>query len=339
MRLAVDAMGGDYAPREIVRGVVDALDVLSDEHQFVLLGIEEMVRACLAECELETNPGRDRIEVVHCPEVVEMNESPVAALRHKRHSSVAEMVKLAAEDGVDAIISAGNTGAFVAACQMKVRPLPGVSRPGIVVALPTFHGPIAICDVGANIAPKDHHLHQYAIMASRYAEKVLGTANPRVALLNIGSEDAKGNRQVRRVGAVLKGDDSINFVGNVEGREIYHGAADAVVCDGFLGNVVLKLTEGLSEGLIRTLSREITESAPELADPFARAIDAVQKKHDYSEYGGAPLLGVDTVCLVCHGRSNANAIKNALLRAAEFTQHGLNEAISESCMAREETPA
>lgn len=329
MRLAVDAMGGDFAPTEIVLGAIDALDLLGDDHQLVLLGVEEIVRR---ELDISGHIGwQDKLGVIDAPEIVAMDDPPVAALKQKRKSSIALMAAMAARGEVDALISAGNTGAFVAACQMKIRPLPGVSRPGIVVALPTCHGPVALCDAGANIAPKAHHLHQYAVMASLYAERVLGISNPRVAILSVGQEAAKGNKLVRRSAELLAEDERIHFVGNVEGRDIYHGACDVVICDGFSGNVIVKLSEGLAEELFETVSRQVKESKPDLAPEFEEIVQSIWSKHDYSEHGGAPLLGVDAVCAVCHGRSTRRAIRNAVRVAVEFSQLGLNEAISKAC--------
>ena len=199
-----------------------------------------------------------------------------------------------------ACISAGNTGAFAAAAQLKIGLLEGVSRCGIAVVIPSFHGPLTVCDVGANIAAKAHHLKDYAIMASAYAREVVGVKDPRTGLLSIGEEDAKGNELVKEAWQALKECDGIRFVGNVEGRSLFSGECDVAVCDGFVGNVVLKLTEGLAEGLFKTIGREIAEQSAELAKRFEPVVQAVWNKHDYSEYGGAPLLGADAVCIICH---------------------------------------
>jgi glycerol-3-phosphate acyltransferase PlsX len=240
------------------------------------------------------------------------------------------MLQLASAGKVDAIISAGNTGAFVAGCQLRLGTLAGVSRPGIGVTIPTFHGPLVLCDVGANIAAKPHHLHDYAVMASLYARHVIGIEEPRVALLSIGEEDVKGTELVRQTRALLRNNESIRFVGNVEGQALFAGECEVVVCDGFVGNIVLKLTEGLAEGLFRTIAKEIEDEAPELTRQFEPMVKAIWARHDYSEYGGALLLGVDGVCVICHGRSERRAIANAIRVAAEFGRLKLNSKIVEN---------
>jgi len=325
MRIALDAMGGDHAPGEIVAGAVDSLCYLRDGDELVLIGREEVVRPLVPPDEL----ARRRIVVHHAPEVIEMDDSPVEALRQKKNSSILVMAKLAADRQVNAVISAGNTGACAAACQLKMRTLGKVQRPGIAVVLPAFSGPLTICDVGANVAPRPHHLLQYAQMASLYAEHMLGIRNPRVGLLSIGSEEVKGNTLVKQAGALLRQDATLNFVGNIEGREVYGGACDVAVCDGFVGNVVLKLTEGLAEGFFKTIQREIAIESPNLAERFEPVVKAVWSKHDYSEYGGAPLLGVDGSCIICHGSSDRRAIKNAVRVAAQYVRSDLNRHINE----------
>jgi glycerol-3-phosphate acyltransferase PlsX len=238
------------------------------------------------------------------------------------------MARLAADRQVDAVISAGNTGACVAACQLKMRTIGAVQRPGIAVVLPSFHGPLTVCDVGANVSPKPHHLLQYAQMASAYAESILGIKNPRVALLSIGGEEVKGSPLVKQTHEALKKNPLVNFVGNIEGRELYSGACEVAVCDGFVGNVVLKLTEGLAEGLFKTISREIAAESEDLARRFEPVAQAIWAKHDYSEYGGAPLLGVDGVCIICHGSSDHRAIRNAVRIAVRYVNSKLNDVIA-----------
>lgn len=322
-RVAVDAMGGDHAPGVVVRGAVEA--VLRDRDvSLVLVGDAERIDRELSSLQ----PPADRVRVVHASESIEMDEHPVAALRRKKDSSLLRMVQLAADGEVDAVVSAGNTGACAAACQLKLRPLKCVSRPGIGVTIPTYHGPVVLCDVGANIHAKPHHLYEYAVMASLYAEKLMDIRSPRVALLSIGSESLKGTELVRLAHELLKADDSVAFVGNVEGRDLFNNVCDVAICDGFVGNLLLKLAEGLAEGLFRTISSEISEACPELSDRFASIMDRVCSRHDYSEYGGAPLLGVDGTCIICHGRSNERAIRNAVLTALKFRRLGFNEAIA-----------
>jgi len=325
MRIAIDAMGGDHAPDEIIQGAIEGREFLGDDDRIVLYGRQDVVAAGLT-------PGAaadSRIEIEHAPDVIEMHEAPVDALKQKRQSSIVLMVKHAAEKKVDTVISAGNTGAFAAASQLKMRTLQGVHRPGIAVVLPSFSGPLTVCDAGANVAPKPMHLLQYAKMATAYAEYVLKIPSPRVGLLSIGGEDVKGSPLVKQSNELLKADNSLNFVGNVEGREIFSGACDVAVCDGFVGNVVLKLAEGMAEGLIRMIAREVAADSEELTKRFEPIIKAIWQKHDYSEYGGAPLLGVAGSCIICHGSSDRRAIKNAVRVAVELNRSHLNDVITE----------
>jgi glycerol-3-phosphate acyltransferase PlsX len=328
MRLAVDAMGGDHAPREIVAGCVESLSALGADDVVILVGQEPKIRE-----ELSSHPGWNndpRIEIVHSAEVVGMGDHPVDAIRQKRDNSITRMVMLAAEGKADAIISAGNTGACVAACQMKLRPLKGVHRPGIAVVIPSFSGPMILCDCGANPTPKPHHMHQYAQMASIYAKTLFNMPDmPKVGILNIGEEDDKGNPLVKQGRALIKADSRLNFVGYVEGRTILSGQADVVIADGFVGNVVLKLIEGLSEGLMGMLMHYFTKEDPKLAEAFKPAIKHIRAKHDYSEHGGAPLLGVDGLCIICHGSSDRRAIKNAVLAAGRLAHSNVNKHIAE----------
>ncbi|MCK6455560.1 MAG: phosphate acyltransferase PlsX [Phycisphaerae bacterium] len=329
MRIAVDAMGGDYAPAEIVTGAIAALELLDPADELILIGREDAIRS-----HLPAGPLDSRVKIVHASDVIGMDETPVEAIRQKKDSSILRMAKLAAEKAVDAVISAGNTGACVAACQLKMRPLPGVSRPGIAVVLPSFHGPVVLCDVGANIAPKPHHLLEYAHLASVYASLVLNIQNPRVGLLSIGEEEVKGNRLVKEARDLIRQDGRLNFIGNIEGRDVLKGAADIAVCDGFVGNIVLKLTEGLSEGLFKTIEKELGDEAPELASAFKPVVRRIWDRHDYSEYGGAPLLGVDGICIICHGSSDRRAIRNAIRAARRYVVTRLNSAL-ESRLSRE----
>ncbi len=322
MRIAIDAMGGDYAPAEIVKGALEGLAYIGPDDGLVLIGQEEAIRAHL--------PGESldpRISIVHAPEVIAMDDSPVEALKQKRNSSMVVMASLAAKGELDAIISAGNTGAFAAASQLRMRTIGHVQRPGIAVILPSFCGPLTVCDAGANVAPKPYHLLQYAQMATAYAENVLKIENPRVGLLSIGGEDVKGSPLVKQSNELLRRDKSVNFIGNVEGRELYSGVCEVAVCDGFVGNVVLKLTEGLSEGIFKTIAREVQQASPELAQSLEGIFAEIWRRHDYSEYGGAPLLGVNGTCIICHGSSNHRAIKNAVRMAVESVRTDLRKII------------
>jgi glycerol-3-phosphate acyltransferase PlsX len=208
-----------------------------------------------------------------------------------------------------------------------MRTLPGVSRPGIAVLLPTFYGPVVLCDVGANIAPQPRHLLQYAMMSSVYSTAVCGVKNPRVGLLSIGEEDAKGTTTVKEARKLLRDEPQINFFGNVEGRDLFRGVVDVVVCDGFVGNIVLKFTEGLAEGLFKTILAELRQLEPKLLDPFKAAMNKIYQRHDFQEYGGAPLLGVGGYCLICHGRSDSRAIMNAIRVGRQLAKSGINDTI------------
>ncbi|MBN1766657.1 MAG: phosphate acyltransferase PlsX [Sedimentisphaerales bacterium] len=325
MRIAIDAMGGDNAPQEIIAGALESLEYIEND-QLVLVGDEPTILSLLG----DESRWKHNICVVHAPEIVGMDESPVEAIRRKRNSSISIMVKLAVDGQADAVISAGNTGAFVAACQMRLRVLTGVQRPGILVVFPTFAGPVALCDVGANIAPKPLHLYQYALMSMVYVRAVLGQSHPSVGLISIGQEDAKGNEVVKAANKLLRDDKRIPFVGNVEPRDFLSRPADILICDGFVGNVILKLTEGMAENLFKTIARELEEHKPDIVDHFKPIVDDLYARHDYSEYGGAPLLGVGGTCIICHGSSNARAIKSAILRTRDQLKFDLNQKITEN---------
>lgn len=332
MRAAVDVMGGDNAPAAILQGCWEAASLLSEDDVILLVGDEAVIQQGLASCGLSPEQ-KARFHVVATTQVIGMDESPVEAIRAKPDSSISVMCKLAARGEADAVISAGNTGACVAAAQLRMRTLPGVSRPGIAVIMPTFFGPVVICDVGANISPKPRHLMQYALMAGAYATAVCGVENPRVGLLSIGEEDAKGTTVVKDARKLMRDEPQINFIGNVEGRDLFRGVVDVVVCDGFVGNIMLKFTEGIAEGLFQTLGAELQEYAPELVPSVRPVMKKIYAKHDWQEYGGAPLLGVGGYCLICHGRSESRAIKNAVRVAKQLAQSGVNPRIVEEVAA------
>lgn len=323
MRIGLDAMGGDYAPREIVRGALEAVPYLNG-HELILVGDREVIEAEMARIE---RPA-DSLEIIHASEVIGMDEVPVEAVRAKRDSSIVRLASMAGKRELDAVISAGNTGAWAAACQLRMGLLPGVIRSGIAVVLPSFTGPIVMCDVGANITPKAHHLLQYGIMASAYARHILGVGKARVGLMSVGQEDLKGTTLVKQAHEMMRHCDRINFVGNVEGRDLFRGGCDVVICDGFTGNIALKLTEGLAEGLVKTIQKEIELASPELSESFRPVVKRVWANHDYAEYGGAPLLGVNGVCIICHGSSTHVAIRNAVRVASEYLERDLNSIIA-----------
>ena len=318
-------MGGDDAPKEIVAGALAAMDCIGADDELVLFGDETLVREHLGD------PARwqAKISIVHAPQVVTMEDSPVDALRKKRKSSIAVMAEMAADGGIDGVLSAGNTGACVAACQLRMRLMPGVLRPGIMVVFPTFSGPVLICDVGANIAPKPHHLYQYALMTSIYAREMIGIENPTVGLISVGQEDAKGNELIKKTNQLLRDDPSIDFVGNVESRDFINRPADVIICDGFTGNVILKLTEGLAAGLFKAIMQEIAESQPEMVPQFQPVMERIYSKHDYNDFGGAPLLGVGGICMICHGSSDARGIKNAILKTKQQISCGVTQKIAD----------
>ncbi len=325
MRLGLDAMGGDFAPSEPVKGALAAKDHLGPDDQIVLIGQEDAIRQHLA----ESKGWETYIRIHPASQVIGMDEGPVESLRQKPDSSIARMAELAAGGQLDAVISAGNTGACVAAAQMRLRRLRGVYRPGIAIVAPTYHGPVALCDVGANVNCRPRHLHQYGIMASEYTRCICGVAEPRVGLLSIGVEDAKGNQLVRETYALLRNDPEIRFIGNVEGRDLFRGVCDVVVCEGFVGNVALKLIEGLAEGLFKSIASELAGEKGDLAAQFSRAIRAIRERYDFNEYGGAPLLGVNGICIICHGASQWLAIANAIRMAREFAKTHINDRITE----------
>jgi glycerol-3-phosphate acyltransferase PlsX len=332
VRAAVDVMGGDKAPAAILKGCWEAAPLLDAEDLVLLVGDETVSREGLAQSGLSEDQKR-RYKIIHTTQVVDMDDPPVEAIRNKPDSSISVMCKLASKGEADVVISAGNTGACVAAAQLRMRTLPGVSRPGIAVIIPTFYGPVVLCDVGANIAPQPRHLMQYGIMASVYANKMCGIENPRVGLLSIGEEDAKGTATVKEARKLMRDEPQINYVGNVEGRDLFRGVIDVVVCDGFVGNIVLKFTEGLAEGLFQTIVAELEEGEPELLEQFKPVMKRIYHKHDWQEYGGAPLLGVGGYCLICHGRSDSRAIKNAIRVGKQLASSGINNTIIEEVAA------
>jgi len=325
MRIAIDAMGGDNAPHEIISGTLESIELLSENDELILVGPKDVIEPQLPSLELR----KDTVSIVDAPEIIGMDEPPIESLRRKHKSSIAVMAKMAKLGKTDAVISAGNTGACVAAFQMRMRNLPGVNRPGIAVVFPTFEGPVTICDVGANIACKPINLYQYAVMASMYSRHLLGIENPRVGLMSIGAEDAKGNEVVKKARELMKSDSNMNFLGNIEGRDIFTGVCDVAVCDGFVGNVILKLTEGLVDGLFKAIKHELVSEKLRLAMKFKPVMARIYKKYDYNEYGGAPLLGVNGTAMISHGSSRSRTIRNAILASKKYHTEKVNNKIIE----------
>ena len=319
MRIAVDAMGGDGGVPVSVEGAVAA----SREHgvEVVLVGHQAAVERELARHKAESLP----ITVRHASQVVESGEQPSHALRRKRDSSMRVAASLVRDGEAAAFISAGNTGAAMAIAMFTMGVLPGVDRPAIAVVLPNKRGRTIMLDVGANIDPKPWHLAQYAVMGYIYARDIYGVAEPRVGLLSVGEEEGKGNELAREVFKRLE-ESPINFVGNVEGRDVYNGNTDVVVTDGFTGNVVLKVSESLAEMLVHFLREEMSRSpATKMAALLVRpAFRRLWKRVDYTETGGAPLLGINGACIIGHGASPARAVKNAIRTAAEWVKADVN---------------
>lgn len=325
MRIGIDAMGGDRAPAEEVRGALASRAMLAPEDRIVLVGRQAEILPHLAEA-----PGWEEfIEIRHAKQVIGMEETPVEALRAKPESSITVLTKMHRNGEVDACVSAGNTGAYVAAAQMHLRRLRGVHRPGIAVSTSTLHGPVTLCDVGANVSCRPQHLHQYGVMASVYHRMICGVDRPHVGLLSIGEEDAKGNDLVKRTRDLLREDTNLNFIGNVEGRDLFRGICDVVVCDGFVGNVTLKLIEGLGRSILTAMVDDLRASMPEHLNAVKQAARRIADRYDFNEYGGAPMLGVGGICIICHGATNSVGFKNAIRAAKDFARRRVNETITD----------
>jgi len=332
VRLAIDVMGGDHAPDEIVKGCVQSLGDLREDDRLVLVGDEAIVREILDELACDD----PRLVIEHASEAIGMDESPVEAIKAKKDSSIVRMAlrgSKKSDDPVDAVLSAGNTGACVSAGTMFMRRLAGVHRPGIAVTIPTFKGPVVLCDAGANPEPRPLHLAQYGIMAEVYARHTLGIEKPRVAQLNIGAEEGKGTKLIKEARDLLDATPDLNFLGYIEARDMFDGAADVVVADGFVGNTALKLAEGLARSLMEAFFHELFEFDADLAMQLEPAAKNLAKKNDYHEYGGAPLLGVNGVCVICHGSSKAKTIASAIRNTRQLVEKHVNDAIVERLAA------
>ncbi|HSA05888.1 MAG TPA: phosphate acyltransferase PlsX [Candidatus Gastranaerophilales bacterium] len=325
VKVTVDAMGGDYAPEEIVKGAVLAAREYKIPIQ--LVGKLEKIRAELGKYDIK---GLE-IELVRADEVIEMGESPSSALRKKRNSSIVIAVDQVAKGHSQALVAAGSTGAAMAASLFGLGRLPGIDRPAIGVLLPTMDKPVLMLDAGANSECEPEMLHQFAIMGSSFSSAVLGVENPRVGILNIGGESGKGNILAQKTYKILEEkQDHLNFIGNVEGREMYMGICDVVVCDGFVGNVTLKVTEGVAKMVFELFKSEINKSLLAKIGAFIAkpALKGMKKRTDADEYGGALLLGIKGTCVISHGSSKAFAIKNAIRLAKESVEKDVNGKIS-----------
>lgn len=324
IKIAVDGFGGDYAPEQIVMGCLQAASM--DGIPILLTGDEKVLAPMIA-----GKPGSELIEIVHASEQISMDESPVEAVRTKKDASINVAARLVKQGDAVGMVSAGNTGACMAAALFGIGRIKGIERPAITSLMPTVKGVCLMVDVGANVDCRPSQLVQFAHMGAIYAERVLGRTRPKVGLLNVGEEPSKGNEAAQKTYAELIEDGNINFIGNIEGRDIPTGEVDVVVCDGFVGNIVLKFAEGLGTGLFSMLKDELTASLPRklaalvLKPGFAN----IKKKMDYTEYGGAPLLGVKGAVIVAHGSSNQKAIRNAIRVAREAAENQVVEAIAE----------
>lgn len=319
-------MGGDKAPQAIVEGTRDALNEFSFIDRLLLVGDEATLKS-----EIDRVQLRDRrVEIVPATEVVGMGESPVQAIRRKKNSSISVSVDLVKNGDCEAVVSAGNTGAAVAASTIKLRTLPGIERAGIASPLPNEHGPCNIVDAGANVDAKPRHLLQYAIMGAVYARHVQGKENPVVGLMSVGEEEGKGTDFTREVYDLLKSS-NLNFRGNVEGHDLFETKLDVVVCDGFTGNIVLKSCEATAKVMFKWLKHEINSSPfRQLGALMAKgAFKATLERGNYETYGGSPLLGVNGTTIIAHGSSSPRAIKNAIRVAAESVRHHVNPHIEE----------
>lgn len=318
MRLAVDAMGGDHAPHEIVKGAVEAARRLTGISRLYLVGREDVVRAELA----KYGQVPSIIEVRNADEVIAMNEAPALAVRRKRDASISRAIDMVRDGEADAVVSAGNTGALVAGATLKLRTLEGVERPAIAVVMPTGLKPFVLIDGGANLDCSAKQLLQFAVMGSIYSREILGQARPVVGLLSVGGEDNKGNELTREAFPLLKAT-SLNFRGNIEGHDLFNGEIDVVVADGFTGNVVLKSSESVARVISKWMKQEFTRNPVRIlgALMLRGAFKAMKQKMDPDVYGGAPLLGVNGVCIKAHGSSKAQAIFHAIRVAGESIGH------------------
>ncbi len=329
MRISIDAMGGDYAPREIVAGAIQAAEEIQGLERLFLVGDETLIRAELAK---HKGAVPACIEIVHASEVVGMGESPALALRRKKDSSIMRSVELVKDGKADAVYSAGSTGAAVGASLLRLRTMDKVDRPAIATVLPSIKGPFVLLDAGATPDCTPKMLAEFAIMGSIYAEHILGIANPRVGLMSIGEEDSKGSKATKEAFQILE-QTHLNFIGNVESHDMFEGSVDVVVCDGFVGNVVLKTSEGAAHAMIQWIKESFSASPiRKLGAGILKASGAfseLKKKTDPEVYGGAPLLGVRGVCIIGHGSSSSFAVYNAIRVASAAIEQKVNSLIEE----------
>jgi glycerol-3-phosphate acyltransferase PlsX len=313
-------MGSDNAPHSEVDGAIQAAQAYNVH--VILVGKETLLEPLLK----KAGAGRLSIEIRNATQVVAMDERPTVALRKKKDSSIRIAAELVREGKASGLVSAGNTGAAMAISKVVFGTVPGVDRPTLATILPTLTGHAVLLDVGANVACKPQHLVQFAIMGHLFSKKIIGISSPRIGLMSVGEEETKGNELTKEVYKSLK-QTRLNFIGNVEGRDIYNGRADVIVCDGFTGNVALKTSEGLIEAVLKLLKEELSRNLQAKLGALLsqQSFKRLKKRLDYSEYGGAPLLGLRGAAIICHGRSSSNAIKNAIRVTKEFAENQVNE--------------
>jgi phosphate acyltransferase len=323
MRIALDAMGGDYAPAPIVQGAIQALRGDAEMH-VILVGDQAQIEPLLT----GADDVHARLEISHASQVISMEESPAMAFRKKPDNSISKCWQLLAQKKVDAIVGAGNTGAMVAGGFLLRLFLKGVKRPGIAALMPTQKGLSVLLDVGANVHPKPEHLYQYGVMGNIFAKHILKIDKPKIALLNVGSEEDKGNELAKETQELFRNSPlKDQFIGNIEGRDINKGVCEVIVTDGFVGNVVLKVCEGVFEFVMKVVGKEVMSTLKSEIPLAQLALQNIIKRYDYQELGGAPLLGVDGICIICHGSSKERAIEIALNVAAKHARAGLNALI------------
>lgn len=336
MKIALDAMGGDYAPANTVKGAVEALRTYPQIQTLYLVGQPEPL-----EQELEKLGATDaRLQIFAATEVVEMSEHPVESIRRKKDSSISRAVDLVKKGEADAVVSAGHTGAAVAASTIKLRTLKGVDRPGIASYLPTESNVCVLMDAGANVDARPQHMLQYAIMASVYSKHVIGYENPAIGLMSIGGEEAKGSEFTKEIFKLLK-KSGLNFRGNIEGHDLFENPVEVVLCDGFTGNVVLKTAEATAHAVFSWLKHELKKTPIRLAGAYLakQAFLSIRDRTNYESYGGSPLLGVNGICIIAHGASSPLAIRNAIRVAAESVEQKVNPLIVEAIQAYNEKNA
>jgi len=338
MRIAIDAMGGDYAPEAVIHGGVESARAGKGEYEVVFVGDEAVINNYLSR---HFRIQELKIEIIHAPQRIEMYETPMAALKAKPGASISVAMNLQKTGEVDAVVSAGHTGAAMAAALLRLGRIEGVRRPAIGSLVPHGQGVTFLIDVGINLDCKATDLLQFGVMGDIYMRYVFGLERPRVTLLNIGEEETKGKEVVQEAYNLLAGS-SLNFVGNIEGRSIMGGEVDVIICDGFVGNIVLKFAESFNGVYSKTLKRKIGKKVFSQVGAFLLkpTFDRLRRIYDYEEYGGAPLLGINGSCVICHGSSTPKAVKNAVSEAAAMHRYSVNDRISrELIRAREKTNA